>query len=197
MQWFKKWDQFINENLFVSKIKDDVMSIMTKCGYQHLNFKSVFELNDDQDLDVLCKSSDFLKKLQGKQLRATDLEKSSETSSLVLNPIQFVLLYNEADAETENPKYMLIQDATNGKNGKIQLFYLTAEINKFFDYLTNRIIEVTKSDSDKKWIYKTTNAGENWTLQNKSTASGTMKEQMYGDELADLEQNKIISIEIK
>lgn len=197
MQWFKKWDEFINENLFVSKIKDDMLSIVTKCGFQSLNFKSVFEINDQQDLEILAKSSDFLKKLQEKQLRATDVEKSNETSSLVLSPIQYMLLYNTADTEAANPVYLLIQDSFNNKPTAIRLFYVTSEINKFFEYLTNRIIEVTKTDNNKKWIYKTTNAGENWELQNKSTATSLLKEQMYGDELAELEKNKIISIEIK
>lgn len=198
MQWFKKWDQFINENLFVSKIKDDVNSIVTKCGFQLLNFESIFEIKPDQDLSIVTQSSEFLKKIQQKQLRATDVEKSSETSSLVLNPIQYCLLYNQDQTEAANPVYILIQDIVDGKFHSIQLYYVTSEINKFFEYLTNRLIEVTKSnDPSVKYIYRTTNAGENWELQNKEEANNVMKQQMFGDELADLERNKMINIEIK
>lgn len=198
MQWFKKWDEFINENLFVNKIKDDFQSIVTKCGFQALNFESIFEMKPDQNLEIISQSSEFLKKIQQKQLRATDVEKSNETSSLVLNPIQYILLYNQEDSEAANPVYLLIQDSQFEKVTPVQLFYVTSDITKFFEYLTNRLIEVSKtSDAGKKWIYRTTNAGENWELQNIKDATSTFKEQMFGDELAELERNKIISIEIK
>jgi len=198
MQWFKKWDEFINENLFVSKIKDDVQSIVTKCGFQTLNFATIFDIDADQNLEIVARSAEFLKKLQEKQLRATDIEKSNETSSLVINPIQYILLYNQDQSEAANPVYLLVQDSQYNKNTPIQLFYVTSEITKFFEYLTNRLIEVTKTnDPSKKFIYRTTNAGENWELQNTDLATNTLKEQMFGDELAELEKNKMISIEIK
>lgn len=191
MQWFKKWAEFINENLFVNRIKDDIASIMSKCEYQLLNFSDVFQLNASQDLELLVTESDFLEKIKKKSLRPTDLEKSSDTSSLVLNPIQYVLLYNDTDTEGSNPVYMLIQSDKN----PVQLYYVTESINRFFEYLTNRIIVASKDG--KEWVYKTTNAGENWTLQSKKTATPTMKVEMYGDELAELEKSNQINIEIK
>lgn len=198
MQWFKKWDQFINENLFVNKIKDDVQNIVAKCDFQALNFESVFEMNPDQDLNLIAQSSDFLKKIREKQLRPTDIEKSNETSSLVVDPIQYIMLYNQDQSEAAEPVYIIIQSIKNGKIAPVQLYYITSGVIKFFEYLTNRLIEVAKtSDPSKKYIYKTTNAGENWELQNKDNATSVLKDQMFGDELADLEKNKIISIEIK
>ncbi len=201
MQWFKKWDQFINENLFVNKIKDDVQAIILKCGYQALNFADIFQAEAEQDLELFLKSNELLNTLQKKNLRATDIEKSQDTSSLVLNPIQYCLIYNIDDTEEKNPVYLLIQvqDTSDTVVHPIQLFYVTEDISKFFEYLTNRLIVITRSGSgdDKTWIYKTTNAGENWTLQNAENATESLKKEMYGDEIAELEKSSLIKIEIK
>lgn len=198
MQWFKKWDQFINENLFVNKIKDDVQAIILKCGYQTLNFSDIFQIDANQDLEIVLKSNDFLQALQKKNLRATDLEKSQDTSSLVLNPIQYSMIFNLEDTEEKNPVYLILQVENNDNSiYPIQLFYVTEDIFKFFEYLTNRIIVISRHGSDKTWIYKTTNAGENWTLQNEENATESLKREMYGDEIAELEKNSLIKIEIK
>ena len=92
---------------------------------------------------------------------------------------------------------MIVQDFKSETFNPIQLFYVTESINKFFEYLTNRLITVTKTGDDKEWIYKTTNAGENWTLQNSDQANSLLKTEMYGDELAELERNSVIKIDIK
>lgn len=201
MQWFKKWDQFINENLFVNKIKDDVQAIITKCGYQALNFSDIFQSEANQDLEIFVKTNEFLNILQKKNLRSTDIEKSQDTSSLVLNPIQYCLIYNIDDTEEKNPVYLIlqVQDTSDTVVHPIQLFYVTEDISKFFEYLTNRLIVITRSGSgdDKNWIYKTTNAGENWTLQNVENATDSLKKEMYGDEIAELEKSSLIKIEIK
>jgi hypothetical protein len=198
MQWFKKWDQFINENLFVNKIKDDVQSIILKCGYQTLNFADIFQSDPNQDLEIFLKTNDMLQILQEKNLRATDIEKSQDTSSLVLNPIQYSLIYNIGDTEEKNPVYLLlqVQDTSNDVVHPIQLFYVIEDISKFFEYLTNRLIVVSKHGTDKTWIYKTTNAGENWTLQNPENENNILKKEMYGDEIAELERDSLIKIEI-
>ena len=99
MQWFKKWDQFINENLFVNKIKDNVQDVVIKCGFQALSFESIFQIDPNQNLELLIESSDFLQKLQEKNLRTGTFEKSNDLSSLLINPIQYVLIYNEGESE--------------------------------------------------------------------------------------------------
>lgn len=197
MQWFKKWDQFINENLFVNKIKDNVQDVVIKCGFQALSFESIFQIDPNQNLELLIESSDFLQKLQEKNLRTGTFEKSNDLSSLLINPIQYVLIYNEGESEEKNPVYLIVQDFKSETFNPIQLFYVTESINKFFEYLTNRLITVTKTGDDKEWIYKTTNAGENWTLQNSDQANSLLKTEMYGDELAELERNSVIKIDIK
>jgi len=80
--------------------------------------------------------------------------------------IKFCLIRDKDANELNNPLFILIQtwNETTSKWEQVRLYKINDDINRFYNKLTSKTVQFTSGD--KNYIYKTSNSGNNWQLQN-------------------------------
>lgn len=78
---------------------------------------------------------------------------------------------------------MVIQTKYRNKPNweSIKMYKVNDNIRNFYDKLSSRTIEITKGG--KNYIYRTSNAGNDWSLQNIQNRDNIYKDIMSNDEI--------------
>lgn len=180
----KNYKNFLKENLNDTNSKDLLKSI----NAEHVLMGDVLDFNSEKftDIETLSKDAEFLKKLDGKDFKKNNLENTKYCETFLKEPkdIKFFLIFKKSESELDpTPEYIVIQ---NGNN-PINIYKINDNIRKFYDELSSKTIEIKKGD--KNYIYKTSNAGNDWTLQNIENKDNSFKDIMSNDELKKLGGN--------
>lgn len=190
MKWIKTYEQFEPNEL---GLKMTFGEWIKASNLTELNYESIFNVYDT-NLEKLVNRDDFLEDLVKRDLVATDLHDSKDIANLLDTDIKYAFI-NYADEENPNvqdPKYILIEH-----ENKIRLFYNVEDLNRFHEKLSSRIIKVTdKSNTNKEYIYITSNAGTNWELQNVEDETEKFKKEIEGETLVSMQRNGEIDIKI-
>jgi hypothetical protein len=120
---------------------------------------------------------------------------SDDYESFINKPCRFMFIYNIESNELENPNYLLIQswDDTLEKWDNSKLYKVNDDVNKFYNKLSSKIIEV--DDDGEKYIYGTSNGNE-WTLQNIEKANDTFQKYLRKEDFENLIKDKKVKIRI-
>jgi hypothetical protein len=100
--------------------------------------------------------------------------------------MKFFFLLDKDAVQIEEPKYIFLQyfNSDNGKNSDILCIEHKGNINDFYSKLTDSTVEIKKGD--KNYVYKTSNAGNNWTMKNTTDANDEYKEELDKKEIKKL-----------
>lgn len=194
----KGYKQFLTENLemveiigdanVLESIVTDSETLLKSINAEHVLMGDVFDFNSENfnDIDVLSKDADFLKKLDKKGFKKNNIEysKDSETFLDKTMDIKFFLIFNKEDSELEpKPEYIVFQSRAKGstKWEPIKMYKVNENIRNFYDKLSSKTIEIKRGD--KNYIFKTSNAGNDWTLQNIQNKDNVFKDIMSNDEI--------------
>ena len=194
----KKYKQFLTENLEMIEIVDDanvLESIVTdsdtllkSINAEQVLMGDVIDFNSENytDIDVLSKDPDFLRKLNKKGYKKNNIEYSKDCETFLDKTldIKFFLIFNKEDSELEpKPEYIVFQSRAKGTNKwePIKIYKVNDNIRNFYDKLSSKTIEIKRGG--KNYIFKTSNAGNDWKLQNIQNKDNTFKDVMSSDEI--------------
>ncbi len=104
-------------------------------------------------------------------------------------------IYKIESNEFENPIYLAIQFWVDSlsKWDDAHLYRVKEDMKKFYDKLTSKTIEIM--DGDNKFIYKTSNGGNDWVMQSGDETEDFLKS-LRKEELQTIVSDKNIKINI-
>jgi hypothetical protein len=151
--------------------------------------------NGRLSLDFLSDNIEFINSLSSIALKKSQIQNSDDFQTFLNKPCKFMFIYNSESNELENPVYILFQtwNETLKKWDDVKLYKITGNVNRFYDKLTSRTIELI--DGDKNYIYSTSNANE-WILQNLENENDIYKKVFRSTELEDFLKNNKIKVNI-
>jgi hypothetical protein len=194
----KGYKKFLTENLEMTKIVNDanvLESIVTDSEtlLKSINAEQVlmgdalgFNSENYNDIDALSKDQDFLKKLDDKGFKKNNIEYSKDCETFLDKTldIKFFLIFKKDDSELEpKPEYIVFQSRARGSNRwePVKMYKVNENIRNFYDKLSSKTIEIKRGF--KNYIFKTSNAGNDWNLQNIQNKDATFKDIMSNDEI--------------
>lgn len=151
---------------------------------------STNDIGSEPLLEDLHKSSNFRSQLRKMKLEFSDIESSidSETFLNKNTQIQFFTVWKRGLDKLGKPEYLLLQRKEENNTPKtIECYKVREDISKMYDKLSSKTVEI-KNGKDV-FIYKTGNAGNNWTLQNSDVQNDTFKQEVDREEFMKMIQN--------
>ena len=147
------------------------------------------------DLDYLSNNNEFINSLASLGLKKADVTNTDDLETLLDKSCKFMPIYKIESNELENPIYIAIQFWNNSlsKWEDANLYKVKEDMKKFYDKLTSKTIEI--ADGDDKFIYKTSNGGNDWLLQS-GDDNEEFKKSIRKEELQQLISDKNVKINI-
>ena len=157
----------------------------------------VDEYKDKLDLDFLQDHVEFINSLSSIALKKSVLQHSDDYSTFINKPCKFMFIYGINRNELENPEYLLFQSwqETLENWNDVKLYKVNENIQRFYDKLSSRTIELIDTGSGENYIYNISNANE-WVLQNSEKENDTYKKVFRKEELEDFLKNNKIKVEV-
>lgn len=186
MLYLKEYYNFINERLNFNISIDEILNVLG----EQVDLFNKLNINKDQidfkgNIEDLYKNNDFNEKLDKHIYKKGKLEDTIYDETLLDDntKLKFFFIYDKSDNELQEPRSIVLQYIQNNKKSNI-LCYKGNDINKIFQKLTDITIELT--NGKKTYLYKTTNAGNNWIMNNVQMETDEMKSEIDKEELNDL-----------
>jgi hypothetical protein len=175
----KKYNQFIKENIEPKSLLKSIRADQVLMG-------DIIDFNSEKynNIDDLVLDEEFLKKLDKKGFKKNNVEYSRDCETFLgeRSDIKFFLIFKKEDSELDpNPEYIVIQSGKNGRWNKINMYKIKENIRNFYDRLSSKTIEIVKNG--KNYIYRTSNAGNDWKLQNIQNKDVDFKDIMSDEEI--------------
>ena len=174
-------------------------ALLEAIGAEEVDMFDTFKLpaedyKDKLDLDYLEDNVEFINSLSSIALKKSEVKLSDDFQTFLNKPCRFMFIYNINSNELENPTYLIFQswNETLNKWEDVKLYKIHENIQRFYDKLTSRTIELIDGD---KYIYQTSNGNE-WILQNTEKENDTYKKVFRKDELENLIENNKIKVNI-
>jgi len=198
MSKIKKYKQFLTENIEMIEIVNDANvlesivtdseSLLKSINAENVMMGDVLNFNSEKftDIDILAKDAEFLKKLDNKGFKKNNIEYSKDCETFLDKTldIKFFLIFKKDESELEpKPEYIVFQSRAKGSGRweQIKMYKVNENIRNFYDKLSSKTIEIKRGG--KNYIFKTSNAGNDWNLQNIQNKDTVFKDIMSNDEL--------------
>ena len=190
MRTIKHFDDFIYEKNSVKDIKMGIEDLLDVINDNELNLMTTFNLDGENvtekdNISKLYSDSQFNKNLDKKKLKKGKLQDTKDSETLLDDNyvLRFFFVYEKDAVELEEPKYILVQYYTKSENtvSEIMLFENHESINKFYEMLTDKTIEIERGK--KEYIYQTSNSGNNWELKNPNQVNKRFKDELDYEEV--------------
>lgn len=210
MKYLKKYNKFkesILVDLNIQSVADILESLtiwtdslLEVIGAEEVDIFDTLKLpeedyKDKLDLDYLEDNVEFINSLSSIALKKSEVKLSDDYQTFLNKPCRFMFIYNINSNELENPTYLIFQswNETLNKWEDVKLYKINDNIQKFYDKLTSRTIELV--DGDENYIYNVTNGNE-WILQNVEKENDIYKKVFRKEELQDLLKERKIKVNI-
>jgi len=199
MKWIKKYARFkesLNINFsnqinLVESLLKNHDNLLGSISAEEVSMIDTLFLDADKyknkiDLDLLSSNSeigvDFINSLSSIGLKKSSIQNSDDFENFMNKPCKFMFIYKIESNELENPEYILFQNwnETIKKWDDLKMYSVKDNIQKFYDKLTSRTIEII--DGDKNYIYTTSN-GNDWVLQNSYNEDLTYKKSLRKEDI--------------
>jgi len=209
MKWIKGFYQYRESlNIDTSLNKIDLMEslniwqdvLLSSINASKSNFKEEFSLDDKKftkkfDCEDLSDSTDFINSLSSIGLKKSQLQNTDDFETFINKSCRFFFIYNIESNELENPKFLVFQTKNQSLDDweEAELFKVNDDVQKFYDKLTSRTIEII--DADQNYIYTTSN-GNDWQLQNLDKENDIYTRVLRKEELQKILDEKKITLNI-
>jgi len=210
MKWIKGYKSFTESIKFdLSIVNIDINeslsiwydALLDSIGAEEVDIFDTFKLPKDDyvdklDIEYLSDNIEFINSLSSIGLKKASMQSSDDFETFVNKPCRFMFIYNIESNELENPNYLLIQswNDTLKKWDNSKLYKVNDDINKFYNKLSSKIIEV--EDDGEKYIYNTSNKGNEWILQNLDAETDTFKKYLRKEDFEDLLKQRKVKIRV-
>jgi hypothetical protein len=175
-------------------------SLLEAIGAEEVDIFDTFKLpaedyKDKLDLDYLEDNVEFINSLSSIALKKSEVKLSDDFQTFLNKPCRFMFIYGINKNELENPSYLIFQswNETLNKWEDVKLYKINGDVQKFYDKLTSRTIELV--DGDENYIYNVSNSNE-WVLQNVEKENDIYKRTFRKEELQDLLKERKIKVNI-
>ncbi len=172
-------------------------SLLNSINAEKLDFHDELKLDRSVklDLDYLVNNNEFVNSLSSLGLKKTDVQNTDDYETLLNKSCKFMPIYKIESNELENPIYLAIQFWVDSlsKWDDAHLYRVKEDMKKFYDKLTSKTIEIM--DGDNKFIYKTSNGGNDWVMQSGDETEDFLKS-LRKEELQTIVSDKNIKINI-
>ena len=175
-------------------------SLLDSIGAEEVNMFDTFKLpidefKDKMDLDYLEDNVDFINSLSSIALKKSEVKLSDDYETFISKPCRFMLIYNINSNELENPSYLIFQswNETLSKWEDVKLYRVHENIQKFYDKLISRTIELVDNSGDN-YIYSN-QGGNEWILQN-TEPTDIYQKVFRKDELEEFLKNHKVKVNI-
>lgn len=175
-------------------------ALLQAIGAEEVDMFDTFKLpledyKDKLDLDYLEDNVEFINSLSSIALKKSEVKLSDDFQTFLNKPCRFMFIYGIDKNELENPSYLIFQswNETLNKWEDVKLYKINEDVQKFYDKLTSRTIELV--DGDENYIYNVTNGNE-WVLQNVEKENDIYKRTFRKEELQDLLKERKIKVNI-
>ena len=205
MKWIKEYKKYLEKIKFdLSVVNIDINeslsiwydSLLKSIGAEELDIYEVLKLSKEDKIDnleVLIKNNKFINNIANIGMKNSSIENTADFETFLRNPCRFVFISNIDSSELETPNYIILQNFVNKKWDSCKIYKVNDNINKFYDKLSSKIIEV--EDGDNKYIYNTSNGNE-WILQNSDKANDTFKKYLRKDDFEVMIKDNKVKINI-
>lgn len=183
----KNYLSFINETINPANASTDVDDLLKSINAEQVLMGDEFNFNSEKfsDIDSLAQNGNFLSKLDEKGYKRNNVEYSQDCETFLekRSDIKFFLIFHKDDSELDpKPDFIVIQSKSKDNNwGSIKMYKIKENIRNFYDKLSSKTIELKKADIN--YIYRTSNGGNDWTLQNIQNKNASFKDIMSNDEI--------------
>ncbi len=175
-------------------------ALLSSIGAEEVDIFDTLKLRDEDfrdklDLDILTDNIEFINSLSSLALKKSNLQNSDDYETFLNKACKFMFIYDINSNELENPVYIIIQvyNDTLSKWNDAKIYKIKDDVQKFYDKLTSKTIEIV--DGDQNYIYQTSNGNE-WILQNIDKENETYVRVFRKQELEDILKNKKVIINI-
>lgn len=158
-------EQIIDITESLSVLDDHLLSsVMAEEKDIRDQFKFLVDRN--ATIESICKDTEFISDLSKLGYKLGEIENSDDYQTFIDKTIKFCLIREKDANDLNNPSFILIQtwNETTSKWEQVRLYKINDDINKFYNKLSSKTVQFT--NGDKNYIYKTSNSGNNWQLQN-------------------------------
>lgn len=191
-----KYRDFLNEN-----ISTGIAQLLQTVDAEQVDFYYTIGINKDKFIDKnieeIFKDSEFNKALYKKKLKKSELTSSSETENFIKKQyeLKYFLLIDRNTPKIDTPEYIVLQySKINFGWSDVYMYKVNGNIRNFLEKLTSKTIEII--DNDKKYIYQTSNSGNNWILQNIEDETKTFKDSLNNKQLRSILRKNNLKINI-
>lgn len=208
MKWIRNFTQYkesLNIDLSLNKI--DLMEslniwqdvLLSSINASKVDFKDTFNLDDKLfqkfDAKELFDNTVFINSLSSIGLKKSQLQNTDDFETFINKSCRFFFIYNMESNELENPKFLVFQTRNQSLENweEAELYKVNDNVQKFYDKLTSRTIELI--DGDQNYIYTTSN-GNDWQLQNLDKENDIYTRVLRKEELQKVLDEKKITLNI-
>ena len=208
MKWIRNFTQYkesLNIDLSLNKI--DLMEslniwqdvLLSSINASKVDFKETFNLDDKLfqkfDAKELFDNTVFINSLSSIGLKKSQLQNTDDFETFINKSCRFFFIYNIESNELENPKFLVFQTRNQSLQNweEAELYKVNDNVQKFYDKLTSRTIELI--DGDQNYIYTTSN-GNDWQLQNLDKENDIYTRVLRKEELQKILDEKKITLNI-
>ena len=208
MKWirnFSKYKESLNIDTTLNKI--DLMEslniwqdvLLSSINASKIDFKETFNLDDKLfqkfDAKELFDSTVFINSLSSIGLKKSQLQNTDDFETFINKSCRFFFIYKIESNELENPNFLVFQTRNQSLENweEAELYKVNDNVQKFYDKLTSRTIELI--DGDQNYIYTTSN-GNDWQLQNLDKENDIYTRVLRKEELQKILDEKKITLNI-
>lgn len=180
----KKYLQYIKES-----ITTDVDGLLDSIKDKKVDFYAIHLSNDDyrnKSIDNLYNDSNFNNQLFKNNLKKGEMESTMDIENFLRKDIdmKFFFLYDRNETILDNPDFLILQYYKDNKWYSIEIYSIKGDVEKFYEKLTAKTIELEKNNI--KYIYQTSNSGNNWLLKDKDKKTDEFKPNLNTDSIKEL-----------
>lgn len=200
----KDYKQFLTDIKEISVSESIVTNsdeLLKSINAEQVLMGDIFDFNSQNfdNIDILYKDPKFISILDKKGMKKNNIEYTKDCETFLKDSvnIKFFLIFKKEDSEIDpNPLYIVFQ-SKNGYGNKwdsIKMYKVNGNIKYFYDKLSSKIIELKRGN--KNYIYRTSNAGNDWKLQNIQNRDEFFKDIMSNEEIKKIINDGKTSISI-
>jgi hypothetical protein len=180
----KKYLQYIKEAMTT-----DVDGLLANINDKKVDFYAIHLSNEDyrnKTIDFLYNDADFNNQLFKDDLKKGEMNSTTDVENFLRKDIDmnFFFLYDRKETILNNPNFLILQYYKDGKWNQIELYSIKGKIEKFYEKLTAKKIELTSDNIT--YTYETSNSGNNWLLIETDKKTDKFKENLETEEIKEL-----------
>lgn len=190
------YNQFLFESITFTNIEileslvTSTDKLLKLIDAKEVNLFDTFNLdrdNFDADFDIyyLYENKEFNDFLTDNELKKDEIESTENYETFLDNvyDVRFFTLHKIEQSELEKPQFIILQSKAKEEKewNPVRCYTVNNDMRNFYDEMTSKTIELI--DNDNRFIYKTSNSGNDWVLQNIEDENDKFKEYLSNEEI--------------